>query len=83
MVYTDACAAAGYTVKAAVTDPHDISNPVVKRAVLQTLKVIKAIQEKYGCAPVEVHIELAREMARSYADRQKMKKSMDDNQAKK
>ncbi len=81
MVYTDACAAAGYTLQTAVSDPLDIPNPVVKRAVSQTLKVIKAIQEKYDCAPVEVHIELARDMARSYADRQKMKKSMDDNQA--
>lgn len=81
MVYTDACAAAGYTLQAAVSEPKNIPNPVVKRAVSQTLKVVKAIQEKYGCAPVEVHIELARDMARSYADRQKMKKSMDDNQA--
>lgn len=54
---------------------------MVKRSISQTLKVINAIILRYG-NPVEVHIELARELARSFRDRKKMEKGMQENQAK-
>lgn len=56
--YYKACDSAGLTESPA-KKIKDITNPVVKRAVTQTMKVIKAVQRKYG-NPVEVHIELAR-----------------------
>lgn len=57
-----------------------ITNPVVLRAVSQTCKVINAVVRRYG-PPQAVHIELAREMSRNHADRQKMDKQYQDNQA--
>jgi CRISPR-associated endonuclease Csn1 len=88
MGYYDACKAAGYAAPDAapkkflsggMEEIREIPNPVVRRSISQTVKVINAVIREYG-SPVEVHIELAREMARSYQDRQKMKKEMDDHQ---
>lgn len=59
---------------------NEITNPVVLRAISQTCKVVNAIVRKYG-SPQAVHIELAREMSRNYADRQKMDKQYQENQA--
>lgn len=78
MKYNEACEAAGYAFrgheKASKTlllpaNPNDapkledITNPVVRRAVSQTIKVINAIIRRYG-SPERINIELAREMAR-------------------
>ena len=57
-----------------------ITNPVVLRAVSQTCKVINAVVRRYG-SPQAVHIELAREMSRNFADRQKMDRKYQENQA--
>ena len=82
MVYSDACTAAGYDFrKSAQGSIADIPNPVVKRAISQTMKVLKAIKQKYGCPPVEIHIEMARELAKSFEERQKMTKSIEENQS--
>lgn len=82
MVYSDACTAAGYDFrKSAQGSIADIPNPVVKRAISQTMKVLKAIKQKYGCPPVEIHIEMARELAKSFDERQKLTKSMEENQS--
>ncbi len=58
-----------------------ITNPVVLRAVSQSIKIINAVVRKYG-SPQAVHIELAREMSRNFADRQKMDKQYQENQRK-
>ena len=57
-----------------------ITNPVVLRAVSQSCKVINAVVRRYG-SPQAVHIELAREMSRNFADRQKMDKQYQENRA--
>lgn len=89
MTYDKACDAAGYDFKADGTGKkmkllkgeeitaiiNDITNPVVKRSVSQTVKVINAIIQKYG-SPQAINIELAREMSRNFQDRQKMDKQM-------
>lgn len=90
MVYDKACEAAGYDFKAencgtkaklltgeAVRQTvSEITNPVVKRSVSQTVKVINAIIRKYG-SPQAINIELAREMSKDFNERQKLKKEMD------
>lgn len=43
-------------------------NPVVLRAINQTRKVLNAIIKKYG-SPSGVHIELARDLTRSFSER--------------
>lgn len=91
MTYDKACDAAGYDFKA---DNHgkkskllkgeevqaiigEITNPVVKRSVSQTVKVINAIIQKYG-SPQAINIELAREMTKTFDERNKLKKQMDE-----
>lgn len=57
----------------------NITSPVVRRAVSQTIKVINAIIREMGQPPVWVHIELARELSRTLDERRKAEKSMEDN----
>lgn len=59
----------------------DITNPVVRRSVSQTIKVINEVVHTYG-PPDVVRVELAREMGRSFDDRRKMEKQQEDNRAK-
>lgn len=56
----------------------DITNPVVKRSISQTTKVINAIIRKYG-SPQAVHIELAREMSKNFDERKKIDKQYKEN----
>lgn len=89
MNYDKACTQAGYDFKADDNDTkqkllkgeavnavlEDITNPVVRRSVSQTVKVINAIIRKYG-SPQAVHIELAREMAKNFDERKKLENAM-------
>jgi len=59
----------------------DISNPVVKRAVTQTRKVINAIIREMGNSPAYINIELARELPKSRKDRDDITKRNEDNKA--
>ncbi len=61
-------------------DMEEITNPVVRRAVSQTIKVINAVVRTYG-PPDVVRIELAREMSRNLDERRKTKKRQDENRA--
>ena len=93
MKYDEACAAAGYDFKGhdgeartcllhpAEEDFADVTSPVVRRAISQTVKVLNAIIRERGSSPTFINIELAREMARDFAERSKMKKDMDENHA--
>lgn len=93
MKYDEACAAAGYDFKAhsgrertqllhpTPDDLADITSPVVRRAVAQTVKVLNAIIRERGCSPTFINLELAREMAQNFTERNQAKKSMDDNRA--
>lgn len=91
IIYNEACEMAGYDFKADNTGEkskllkgevvqsvlNDITNPVVKRSVSQTVKVINAIIQKYG-SPQAVNIELAREMAKNFKERGSLEKEMND-----
>lgn len=93
MKYDEACAAAGYDFKAhsgrertqllhpTPDDLADITSPVVRRAVAQTVKVLNAIIRERECSPTFINLELAREMAQDFTERNQAKKSMDDNRA--
>ncbi len=60
-----------------LNDIDEITNPVVRRAVSQTIKVVNAVVRIYG-NPDAVRIELAREMSHSFDERNKMKKRQED-----
>lgn len=91
--YDKACELAGYDFKADdkgekstllkgknITDiVNDITNPVVRRSVSQTIKVINAIILEYG-SPQAVNIELAREMSKNFDERKKLKSDMDSRE---
>ena len=95
MLYHEACTAAGYNFRADDTDKRmylpahekeapeleDIKNPVVRRAVSQTIKVVNALIRERGESPCFVNIELARELSKNKADRNKIEKSQKENQA--
>lgn len=93
MNYNKACAAAGYDFKAhskeektmylppLADDCPDITSPVVRRSISQTIKVINAIIRRYGKSPVYINVELAREMSKSFDERGKIKKENDENRS--
>ena len=59
----------------------DITNPVVRRAISQTIKVINALIREMGESPCFVNIELARELSKNKAERSKIEKGQKENQA--
>lgn len=90
--YDKACEGAGYNFNTAKKelqlflpplpkDCNEITSPVVKRAVSQTIKVINAIIREMGnVSPVYINIELARELSKDYNERNKIRKSQDENE---
>ena len=66
--------------KLSLNDIEETTNPVVRRAVSQSIKVINAIVRQYG-APERVRVELAREMGKNFKDRDKIAKSQTANAA--
>ena len=79
MTYDKACEAAGYDFKKQSASLEQITNPVVKRAIAQTLKVVRAIERKYG-KPYFIKVETARDLAKNFKDRNAIKKENDENQ---
>lgn len=55
----------------------EIPNPVVKRAVSQTIKVLNSIVRKYG-EPDAVNIELARELSKTFSERSRIEKEYEE-----
>ncbi|MBR5388940.1 MAG: type II CRISPR RNA-guided endonuclease Cas9, partial [Clostridia bacterium] len=49
----------------------EIAVPVVRRSVSQTIKVVNAVINKYG-SPMAVNIELARELSKTFEERNKI-----------
>lgn len=64
--------------KLSLTDAGEITNPVVRRAVSQSIKVINAIVREYG-SPEIVRIELAREMGKPFDVRNQLTKRQEEN----
>ena len=58
----------------------EITNPVVRRAVSQSIKVINAVVRVYG-PPETVRIELARELGKTFDERSKQEKRINENAA--
>lgn len=91
--YNDACKEAGYDFQgnyrgeksqflpASTEEMEDITSPVVRRAVAQTIKVVNAIIREQGESPVNIHLELAREMSKNFQQRNDLDKAMKDNNA--
>lgn len=57
-----------------------ITNPVVKRAISQVIKVVNAVIRKYG-QPYRIGVECAGELSKNFKERSDIKKRQDDNEA--
>jgi CRISPR-associated endonuclease Csn1 len=72
MVYSDAATAAGYDFRNNQIDMEyirdNVTNPVVRRAVSVTNKLVKAVTRRYG-KPDSIHIELARDLSQNFQER--------------
>ena len=60
------------------SEQNQLTNPVVKRAIGQTRKVINAIIKKHG-SPYQIKIECTNQLAKSFDERRKIKKQQDEN----
>ena len=80
ITYDKACEAAGYDFKKQSASLEQITNPVVKRAITQTLKIVRAIERKYG-KPYFIKVETARDLAKSFKDRKAIENENKENQA--
>lgn len=63
------------------TYANDVNNPVVLRAVKEYRKVLNEIIKKHGKVH-KIHIELARDINRSFSDRKKIEKQQENNRKK-
>ena len=79
MTYDKACETAGYDFKKQSASLEQITNPVVKRAITQTLKVVRAIERKYG-KPYFIKVETARDLAKNFKDRKAIENENKENQ---
>lgn len=94
MLYNEACEAAGYSFKAdnqckrtmylpanseQAPELDDIKNPVVRRAVSQTIKVVNGIIREMEASPSFISVEVANEISKNFSDRKNQAKEMDEN----
>ena len=88
MTYHNACQAAGYLradqqperEKRGLreSDIPNIANPIVQKALFETRRVVNAVIARFG-SPVEIRVEMARDMAASKEHRAKIEKQQTDN----
>ena len=83
LVYSDACARAGYDHSArAAVSLDSINSPVTRKAFGEAIKQVRAVAREYG--PFDfIHIELAREVGKSAEERAKLTKGLEDRTAEK
>lgn len=83
LVYSEACAAAGYnhTTKPQIT-LDDIGSPVARKALSEALKQVNAVVRKWG-VPDAIHVELARDIGKSADERDKISEGIEKRNAEK
>lgn len=91
--YNDACEMAGLNFKghngdekskylpANAPELENITNPVVRRSISQTIKVVNAIIREQGESPTYINIELARELSKDFNERLDIEKKSKENHA--
>lgn len=91
MKYTEACEQAGFNLDSSyLSENRSLSvppfsstrNPVVDRALSQSRKIINAVIRTYGM-PTRIHVELARDLGRSFKKRGEIHKEQEDNRNRK
>ena len=84
LTYDKAAESAGYDFKHNAIDRafihENVSNPVVKRAVSQCIKVVNQLTREYG-KPDAINIEFSRELGKNFDERRKIEKNQKENMA--
>jgi CRISPR-associated endonuclease Csn1 len=77
LVYSEACAEAGYdhTARPEVRIK-DVRNPVARKALSEMLKQVRAIVQAYG-VPDRIHVELARDIGKGAEERDEITRGID------
>ncbi|MGX4645607.1 type II CRISPR RNA-guided endonuclease Cas9 [Holzapfeliella sp. JNUCC 80] len=82
LIYNEAAEKAGYDFQNVKIDDdyifENVTNPVVKRTVRKSIKIINQIIRKYG-PPTAINIELARDLGKTKQERKKIEKNQNDN----
>ena len=77
LVYSEACAAAGFDHSARLTTQlADVRNPVVRKALGEMLKTVRAIIRQHGL-PDLIHVELARDVGKSTEERDEIARGIE------
>ena len=80
--YDNACEITGYDhAKENIADLDTLTNPVAKRAIVETLKQVNALVRHYGYRPGQVHIELGRDVGKGPDERGRIDKGIKDRTA--
>ena len=79
LTYDKACEKAGYDFRRKSASLEQITNPVVKRAISQTNKVVQAVIRKYG-KPYFIKVETARDLAKNFKDRKAIENENKDKE---
>ena len=79
MVYSDACAAAGYDHAAQQAINIDqINSPVVRRTLREAIRQVSVLVRELAARPGRIHIELARDVGKSPDERGKLQRGIED-----
>lgn len=84
MVYSEACAAAGYDhTQTRRVGIEDIRNPVVQRSLREAVKQVETLVHNFGARPSRIIVELAREVGKSAKERDDMTRGIEKRTAEK
>ncbi|MCX7380947.1 MAG: type II CRISPR RNA-guided endonuclease Cas9 [Alphaproteobacteria bacterium] len=77
MVYSEACAEAGYDHAArSSVGVADIRNPIARTALAEIMRQVRAVVETYGL-PERMHVELARDVGKSAEERDEITRGIE------
>ena len=83
LVYSEACAQAGYDHAAPTQiDLGSIHSPVARKAMSEAIKQVNALVRQFG-VPDAIHVELARDVGKSKDERDEIKRGIDKRNAEK
>ena len=79
LVYSDACAKAGYNhADQLAIDIDQINSPVVRRTLREAIRQVAVLVRKFGARPGRIHVEMAREVGKSPDERGKLQRGIED-----
>lgn len=89
MIYSEACAAAGYdhanpgraSATGALSEPGNLRNPVVQKALYEARKVVNGVIREYGMPDV-IRVEMARDMKTTMKEKKRIQKEQNDRKKK-